>query len=77
MGSSYPSPSLWKGEKNLLVRKCQNKKKMCALDNSTFHLLDKPRSEVSSLLPPDSCLHFFSRIGFSNLTARRFLIECC
>ena len=34
-------------------------------------------SQVSSLLPPGSCLQFLSRIGFSNPTARRFFIECC
>ena len=28
-------------------------------------LLDKPRSQVSSLLPPGTCLHFSSRIRFS------------
>ena len=44
---------------------------------STFQLLDKPWSQVSSLLPPGSCLQFLSRIGFSNPTARRFFIECC
>ena len=38
---------------------------------STFQLLDKPWSQVSSLLPPSSCLQFLSRIGFSNPTARR------
>ena len=27
--------------------------------------------------PPGSCLHFLSRIGFSNPTTRRFFIECC
>ena len=43
----------------------------------TFQLLDNPWSQVSSLLPPDSCLQFLSRIGFSNPTARRFFIECC
>ena len=32
---------------------------------STFQLLDKPWSQVSSLLPPDSCLQVLSRIGFS------------
>ena len=37
-----------------------------------FQLLDKPSSQVSSLLPPGSCLRFLSRIGFSNPTARRF-----
>ena len=31
---------------------------------------------MSSLLPPGSCLQFVSSIGFSNLTARRFFIEC-
>ena len=44
---------------------------------STFHLLDKPWSQVSSLLPPGCCLHFSSCIGFSTPTARRFFIECC
>ena len=43
----------------------------------TFQLLDKPWSQVSSLLPPGCCLQFLSRIGFSNPTARRFFIECC
>ena len=33
----------------------------------TFQVLDKPWSQVSSLLPPGSCLQFLSRIGFSNL----------
>ena len=40
----------------------------------TFQLLDKPWSQVSSLLPPGSCLQFLSRIGFSNPTARRFRV---
>ena len=44
---------------------------------STFQLLDKPWSQVLSLLPPGSFLQFFSRIGFSNPTARRISIECC
>ena len=44
---------------------------------STFQLLGKPWSQVSSLLPPGSCLQFLSRIGFSNPSARRFFIECC
>ena len=39
---------------------------------STFHLLDKPWSQVSSLLHPGSCLQFLSRREFSNPTARRF-----
>ena len=43
----------------------------------SFHLLDKPWSQVSSLLPPGSCLQLLSRIGFSNLTARGFFMECC
>ena len=44
----------------------------------TFQLLlDKPWSQVSSLLPPGSCLQFLPRIGFSNPAARRFFIECC
>ena len=43
---------------------------------STFQLLDKPWSQVSSLLPPGSCLQFLSRIGFSNPAVRRFFIEC-
>ena len=33
---------------------------------STFQLLDKPWSQVSSLPPPGSCLQFLSRIGFNN-----------
>ena len=33
------------------------------LHTSTLHLLDKPWSQVSSLLSPDSCLQLFSRIG--------------
>ena len=32
---------------------------------STFQLLDKPWSQMSSLLPPGSCLPFLSRIGFT------------
>ena len=43
----------------------------------TLLLLDKPWSQVSSLLCPGTCLHFLSRIGFSNPTARRSYIECC
>ena len=39
---------------------------------TSFQLLDKPWSQVSSLLPPGYCLQFLSRIGFSNPTARRF-----
>ena len=35
-------------------------------------LLDKLWSQVSSLSPPGTCLHFLSRIGFSIPTARRF-----
>ena len=35
-------------------------------------LLDKPWSQVSSLLPPGTCLKFLSRMGFSIPTARRF-----
>ena len=35
-------------------------------------LLDKPWSQVSSNLPPGTCLQFLSRIGFSIATARRF-----
>ena len=34
-------------------------------------LLDKPWSQVSSLLPPGTCLQFLSRIGFSIPTAAR------
>ena len=41
-----------------------------------FQLLDEPWSQVSPLLPPGSCLKFLSRLGFSNLTACRFFIEC-
>ena len=36
-------------------------------------LLDKPWSQVSSILPPGTCLQFLSRIGFGIPTARRFL----
>ena len=43
----------------------------------TFQLLDKPWSQVSSLLLSGSCLQFLSRIGFSNPTARRMYIDCC
>ena len=43
---------------------------------TTFQLLDKPWSQVSSLLPPGSCLNFSSRIGISDPTARRFDIKC-
>ena len=35
---------------------------------STFQLLDKPWSQVSSLRPPGSSNQFLSRIGFSNPT---------
>ena len=35
-------------------------------------LLDKPWSQVSSLLPPGTYLQFLSRIGLSIPTARRF-----
>ena len=35
-------------------------------------LLDKPWSKVSSILPPGTCIQFFSRIGFSIPTARRY-----
>ena len=38
----------------------------------TSQILDKLLSRVSSLLPPGTCLQFFSRIGFSIPTARRF-----
>ena len=34
-------------------------------------LVDKPWSQVSSVLPPGTCLHVLSRIGFSIPTARR------
>ena len=47
------------------------------LHTSTFQLLDEPWSQVSSLLPPASCLQFLLRIGFSSPTARRFFVECC
>ena len=36
------------------------------------HLLDKPWSQVSALLPPGTCLQLLSRTGFSIPTARRF-----
>ena len=41
-------------------------------DFTLSDLRDKPWSQVSSLLPPDTCLQFLSRIGFSIPTARRF-----
>ena len=44
------------------------------IHTSTFELLDKPWSQVSSL-PPGSCLQFLSRIGFSTPTVRRFFFE--
>ena len=45
---------------------------------STFQLLGKSRGHRSRpFFPPGSCFKFLSRIGFSNPTARRFLIECC
>ena len=45
---------------------------------STFQLLlDKPWFQVLSLPPPRSFVQFFSRIGFSNPTARRLFIKCC
>ena len=46
---------------------------------STFQFLDKPWSQVSSLLPPGFAFIFYrtERRGFSNPTARRFFIECC
>ena len=37
--------------------------------------MDKLWLQVSSLLPPGSCPKRLSRIGFSNLAARRFFIE--
>ena len=39
---------------------------------STFQLLGRPLSQVSSLLPPVLAFQFFSRTGLSNPTARRF-----
>ena len=47
------------------------------LHTFAFQLLDKPWSQVSSLLLPGSCLQFLSRIGLGNPTARRLFIECC
>ena len=38
----------------------------------TFQLLDKLWSQVSSLLPPGTCLQFLSRIRFHIGTFRRF-----
>lgn len=41
-------------------------------------LLDKKRSQVSSLLLPGTCLNFIThRVQFSIRTARRFFIEYC
>ena len=42
-----------------------------------FQLLDKPWSQVSSLLSPGARLPFLSRIGFNNPTACGFFSECC
>ena len=43
---------------------------------STFcQLLDKPRSQVSSFLPPGTYLQLLSHMGFSNLSARQFFIH--
>ena len=48
-----------------------------AIDNDHFltvlasDLLDKPWSQVSSLLPPGTYLQFLSHIGFTTPTARR------
>ena len=47
------------------------------LHTSTLEPLDKPWSQVSSLVPPVLSPSILSRIGFSNPTARRFFIECC
>ena len=44
---------------------------------STFQLLDKPWSHMSSLVPPGCCLQRSSRITFSNPTARRVSIQGC
>ena len=43
------------------------------LHTFTFQLLDKPWSQVSSLLLPGSCLQFLSRIVFGNPTVHRVL----
>ena len=45
---------------------------------STFQLPDKPWSpgRCRPSLPPGSCLHFLSRKGLNNPTARRFFVEC-
>ena len=40
--------------------------------STSFQLLNKPWSQVSSLLPPGSRLQFLLRMSFSNPTARRF-----
>ena len=66
------SPSNLKGAR--LLRDMAKKKFSYT---STFQLLDKSWSQMSSLLPPGSSLHFLSRVGFSNPTACRFFIECC
>ena len=41
------------------------------VDGTLSDLLDKPWSQVSSLLPPGTCLLFLSRMWFSMHTARR------
>ena len=40
-------------------------------------LLDKPWTQMSSLLPPGTCLHFYRTIGSSIPTARRFRSNVC
>ena len=59
----------------LRVRRTRYTRVFFFFNTSTFQLLDKPWSQVSSLLPPGSCLQCLSRIGFSNPTARRFFID--
>ena len=48
----------------------------CFLHTSTFQLLHRPWSQVSSVLPPGSGLPILWRTRFSNPTARRFSTEC-
>ena len=39
--------------------------------------IDRRGDRCRPFFPPVLALHFLSRMGFSNPTARRFLVECC
>ena len=72
-GCVYVGARCGRGEPFFFLKRPHLKGSSCFFSHtSTFQLLDKPWSQVSSLLPLSSCLHFLSRIGFSNPTARQF-----